>query len=66
MAMTSEVQMQLSKHNIASIGGNLAVTGDSGSGAATAVLRHHASSVASIEFMATAGLRSIIGVQATR
>lgn len=66
MAMSSEVQMQLSKHNLASIGGNLAVTGKSGSGAATAVLRHQASSVASIECMATVGLRSIIGVQATR
>lgn len=66
MAMTSELQMQLSKRNLASIGGNLVVTGDSGSGAATAVLHHHASSAASIEFMATAGLRSIIGVQATR
>ncbi|KAJ4744930.1 Chaperone protein dnaJ 13 [Rhynchospora pubera] len=66
MAMNSEVQMQLSKRNMASIGGNMAVTGRSGSGAATVVLHHQASSVASVEFMATAGLRSIIGVQATR
>ncbi|KAJ3682185.1 hypothetical protein LUZ60_014758 [Juncus effusus] len=66
MAMSSDVQMQLSKRNMANIGGNLVVTGKSGSGAATCVVRHCASSVSSVEFMATVGLRSLIGVQATR
>ncbi|XP_077236332.1 DNAJ heat shock N-terminal domain-containing protein [Tasmannia lanceolata] len=66
MAMSSQVQSQISKRNIIAIGGNLAVTGNSGGGAATVLLRHQASSVASIEFMATAGLRSLIGVQASR
>ncbi|XP_022154039.1 chaperone protein dnaJ 13 [Momordica charantia] len=66
MAMTSEVQSQLSKNNTVGIGGNLAVTGNSGGGAATAVFRHQFSSVSSVEFMASAGLRSLIGMQASR
>ncbi|XP_058086825.1 chaperone protein dnaJ 13 [Magnolia sinica] len=66
MAMSSEVQSQISKRNTIVIGGNLAVTGNSGGGAATALLRHQLSSVASIEFMASAGLRALIGVQTTR
>ncbi|XP_057976357.1 chaperone protein dnaJ 13 [Malania oleifera] len=66
MAMSSEVQSQISKRNAISIGGNLAVTGNSGGGAATAVFRHQTSSVSSIEFMASAGLRALIGVQTSR
>ncbi|XP_021768475.1 chaperone protein dnaJ 13-like [Chenopodium quinoa] len=66
MAMASEVQSQMSKRIAVAIGGNLAVTGNSGGGAATAVLKHQISSVASIEFMASAGLRSIIGIETTR
>lgn len=66
MAMASEVQSQISKRIAIAIGGNLAVTGNSGGGAATAELKHQISSVASIEFMASAGLRSIIGMQTTR
>ncbi|KAL6004998.1 Chaperone protein dnaJ 13 [Asimina triloba] len=66
MAMSSEVQSQISKRNTIAIGGNLAVTGNSGGGAATALLRHQISSVASIEFMASAGLRALVGVQTSR
>ncbi|MQL99557.1 hypothetical protein Taro_032282 [Colocasia esculenta] len=66
MAMSSEVQSQLSKRNTIAIGGNLAVTGNSGTGAASALLRHQLSPVSTIEFMATAGLRALIGVQTSR
>lgn len=66
MSMVSEVQSQLSKSNTIAVGGNLAVKGESGGAAATAVLRHELSSVSSIEFMAAAGLRSLIGVQTSR
>ncbi|XP_020248063.1 chaperone protein dnaJ 13 [Asparagus officinalis] len=66
MAMSSEVQSHLSKNNTIAIGGNLAVTGNSGTGGATALLRHQLSSVSSIEFMATAGLRAVVGLQTTR
>ncbi|XP_010264286.1 PREDICTED: chaperone protein dnaJ 13 [Nelumbo nucifera] len=66
MAMSTEVQSQISKRNTIAVGGNLAVTGNSGGGAATAVLRHQISSVASVEFMASAGLRALIGVQTSR
>ncbi|XP_042520788.1 chaperone protein dnaJ 13 [Macadamia integrifolia] len=66
MAMSSEVQSQLSKRNAIAVGGNMTVNGNSGGGAATFVLRHQISSVASIEFMASAGLRSLIGVQTSR
>lgn len=64
--MTSSVQSQLSKHNTLSIGGNLAVNGNAGGGAATVVFGHQMSSVSSIEFIGSAGLRSLIGVQTTR
>ncbi|KAH1267423.1 Chaperone protein dnaJ 13 [Glycine max] len=66
MAMTSEIQSQLSKRNAVTIGGNLAVNGEEGGGAATAVFRHHLSEVSSVEVVASAGLRALIGVQTTR
>ncbi|KAL8103195.1 chaperone protein dnaJ 13 [Apium graveolens] len=66
MSMTSEVQSQLSKRNLIAVGGNLAVTGESGGAATTAVLRHQISSASTIEFMASAGLQSLIGVQTSR
>ncbi|KGN55866.1 chaperone protein dnaJ 13 [Cucumis sativus] len=66
MAMTSEVQSQISKSNTVGVGGNLAVTGNVGGGAASAMFRHQFSSVSSVEFMASTGLRSLIGMQASR
>ena len=66
MAMTSEVQSQISKRNAIAIGGNLVVNGNSGGGAATAVFRHQISSVSTMEFMASAGLRALIGVETSR
>ncbi|KAK9984683.1 hypothetical protein SO802_034208 [Lithocarpus litseifolius] len=66
MAMTSEVQSQISKNNAIAIGGNLAVNGNSGGGAASAVFRHQISPAASVEFMAAAGLRALVGVQTSR
>lgn len=66
MAMASEVQSHVSKKDTIVLSGNLAVTGDSGGGAATAMLRHQASSVSSIEVVASAGLRSLFGVQTSR
>ncbi|XP_028093130.1 chaperone protein dnaJ 13-like isoform X4 [Camellia sinensis] len=66
MAMSSEVQSEISKQNAIVIGGNLVVNDNSGGGAATAVLRHQMSSVSSIEFMASAGLRALVGVQTSR
>lgn len=66
MGMSSEVELPLSKQNTVVVGGNLAVNGSAGTGAASTVLRHQLSSVSSIEFMATAGLRSVIGMQMFR
>ncbi|KAJ4957348.1 hypothetical protein NE237_014131 [Protea cynaroides] len=66
MAMSSEVQSQISKRNVIAVGGNMTVNGNSGGGAATFVLRNQISSDSSIEFMASAGLRSLIGVQTSR
>lgn len=64
--MSSEVQSQLSKNSILAFGGNLEVNDDSGGGAASVVLRHQLSSVSSIEFIASAGLRALVGLQTTR
>ncbi|OWM88372.1 chaperone protein dnaJ 13 [Punica granatum] len=65
MAMTSEYQSQLSKHNTLALSGNLAVAENSGGRAGSVLLRHEISSVASAEFMVTFGLHSLIGVQTT-
>ena len=66
MAMLSQVELPVSKQNTVVVGGNLIVNGSAGLGAATIVLRHQLSPVSSIEFMATAGLRSVIGGQMFR
>lgn len=66
MAMVSELQSQVSKRNTLVLAGNLEVSNHTGTGAGTALLRHQVSPVASIEFMATAGLRSLIGIQTSR
>ncbi|PIA50197.1 hypothetical protein AQUCO_01300735v1 [Aquilegia coerulea] len=66
MAMASEVHTQVSKRNTIAFGGNLAVNGDSGGGGATVVLRHQFSPIASAEFMASAGLRAVLGAQMSR
>lgn len=64
--MSSELQSKLSKRNSVAIGGNLHVKGQAGGGGASAMFRHQLSSVSSIEFMASAGLRALLGVQTTR
>lgn len=66
MAMATEVQSQISKRTSLAIGGNLAVSPEAGGGAATAILRHHASPVSSVELMGSIGLQSLIGVQTSR
>lgn len=66
MSMSSEVQSKVSKRNVIAVGGNLAVNGNSGGAAATAVLRHQISSASTMEFMASVGLRALIGLQTSR
>ncbi|CAN6310529.1 unnamed protein product [Urochloa humidicola] len=66
MGMSSEVELPVSKQNTVVVGGNLVVNGSAGTGAASTVLRHQLSPVSSIDFMATAGLRSVIGMQTSR
>ncbi|CAD5320468.1 unnamed protein product [Arabidopsis thaliana] len=66
MVMASQVQSQLSKDDAIAIGGNLAANEKSGGGVATAILRRQISPVSSIEFVASTGLQSLIGVQTTR
>ncbi|XP_010542206.1 PREDICTED: chaperone protein dnaJ 13 [Tarenaya hassleriana] len=66
MVMASQVQSQLSKNDAFAIGGNLAANEKSGGGVASVMLRHQISPVSSIEFIASAGLRSLIGVHTTR
>ncbi|KAK7309053.1 hypothetical protein RJT34_05478 [Clitoria ternatea] len=66
MAMRSEIQSRLSRRNAVTVGGNLAVNGNEGGGAATALLRHYLSDDSYLEFVASAGLRALIGVQISR
>ncbi|XP_010505092.1 PREDICTED: chaperone protein dnaJ 13-like [Camelina sativa] len=66
MVMASQVQSQFSKDDAIAIGGNLAANEKSGGGIATAILRRQFSPVSSIEFVASTGLQSLIGMQTTR
>ncbi|CAH2059207.1 unnamed protein product [Thlaspi arvense] len=66
MVMASQVQSQLSKDDAIAIGGNLAANEKSGGGIATAIMRRQLSPVSSIEFLASTGLQSVIGMQTTR
>ncbi|XP_010509572.1 PREDICTED: chaperone protein dnaJ 13-like [Camelina sativa] len=66
MVMASQVQSQLSKDDAIAIGGNLAANEKSGGGIASAILRRQLSPVSSIEFVASTGLQSLIGMQTTR
>lgn len=66
MAMASELQSQISKQNVIAIAGNIAVHGVSGGGAASVAFRHQISPASSMEFMASTGLRALLGVQMSR
>ncbi|KAJ0259740.1 Chaperone protein dnaJ 13 [Hirschfeldia incana] len=66
MVMASQVQSQLSKDDAIAIAGNLAADQRSGGGIGTAILRRQLSPVSSIEFVASTGLQSLIGMQTTR
>ncbi|KAD4179907.1 hypothetical protein E3N88_28498 [Mikania micrantha] len=63
MSMNIRIQSHTSKNNVIAIDGTLAVKGSDGDVAANAVFRHQLSSVSSIQIMASAGLRGLIGVQ---
>lgn len=64
--MSSQVHSQVSRRNAVAIGGNMAVEGKTGGSAATAVFRHEISAASAVEFMASVGLQSLIGVQTSR
>ncbi|KAI3913836.1 hypothetical protein MKX01_021898 [Papaver californicum] len=66
MAMSSEVQSQITERNTMAIGGLLSVNNKAGGRFATAVLGHQVSSVASAEFTVSVGLQALIGAQMTR
>lgn len=66
MEMASDFQSQISKRNIVSVNGRFVVSGESGQGSATVALRHFISPATEVDFRATAGLRSLIGFQASR
>ncbi|KAI3409643.1 J domain-containing protein [Psidium guajava] len=66
MQMASQFQSQISKNNTLALGGNMAVSENSGGRAASLVLGHQISPAASAEFMVSFGLQSLVGVQTTR
>ncbi|CAN0842241.1 Chaperone protein dnaJ 13 [Linum grandiflorum] len=66
MAMTSQVNSQLSKDTNLAMGGNLEVSNHGAGTAASTVIQHQISSAQSMQFQASVGLQSLIGVQTTR
>ncbi|CAN1185901.1 Chaperone protein dnaJ 13 [Linum perenne] len=66
MAMASQVNSQLSKDTNLAMGGNLEVSNHGAGTAASTVVQHQISSAQSMEFQASVGLQSLIGVRTTR
>ncbi|CAM8898279.1 unnamed protein product [Rhodiola kirilowii] len=66
MAMSSELQSQLSKSNALAIGGNMVVNGNVGGGGATAVFKHQLSPFSSVEVIGAVGLQALLQVRASR
>lgn len=66
MAMSSSVQAQLSSKDTVVLGGNMAMRGGMGGGSVTAAFRRQLSTISSVEFVSTIGLRSILTAQASR
>lgn len=58
--MVSEVHSKISNPNAISMGGNLAVKGNSGGGSASVILRHQTSSVSSVKFLGSFGLLGLV------
>uniref|UniRef100_A0A2P2LJT1 Uncharacterized protein MANES_01G080300 n=1 Tax=Rhizophora mucronata TaxID=61149 RepID=A0A2P2LJT1_RHIMU len=66
ISTSSQLHSQLSKRDAIQIGGDLHVQENVGAGAASILFKHQLSSVSSLEFVASAGLRALIGIQTTR
>ncbi|CAN1333537.1 Chaperone protein dnaJ 13 [Linum perenne] len=66
MAMASQVNSQLLKDTNLAMGGNLEVSNHGAGTAASTVVQHQISSAQSMEFQASVGLQSLIGVRTTR
>jgi hypothetical protein len=66
MAMSTEVQAQVSKKDTIVLGGNMALRRGLGGGSVTLVLRRQLSPVSSVEVLAMVGFRSILSFQTSR
>lgn len=66
MAMTTLVQAQVSKRDTVMLGGNMALRSGLGRGSVTMGLRRQLSPISTVEFLAMAGLRSILSLQTSR
>jgi DnaJ family protein C protein 11 len=66
MAMSTQVQAQVSKRDTVVLGGNMALRRGLGGGSVTMVLRRQLSPISSVELLAIVGLRSILSLQTSR
>jgi DnaJ family protein C protein 11 len=66
MAMSTQVQAQVSKRDTVVLGGNMALRRGLGGGSVTMVLRRQISPISSVEVLAMVGLRSILSLQTSR
>ncbi|XP_024367053.1 chaperone protein dnaJ 13 [Physcomitrium patens] len=66
MAMTTQVQAQLSKRDTLVLGGNMALRKGLGGGSVTMVLSRQLSPISSVEVLAMIGLRSVLSVHTSR
>jgi hypothetical protein len=66
MAMSTQVQAQVSKRDTVVLGGNMALRRGLGGGSVTMVLRRQLSPISTVEVLAMVGLRSILSLQTSR
>ena len=66
MAMSTQIQAQVSKRDTVVLGGNMALRRGMGGGSVTVVLRRQISPISSVELLAMVGLRSILSFQTSR
>lgn len=66
MAMSTQVQVQISKKDTVFLGGNMALQKGLGGGSATVLVKRQISPISAIDLLSMVGLRSLLSLQTSR
>lgn len=66
MAMSTQVQVQISKRDTVLLGGNMALQKGLGGGSVTVLVKRQISPISAIDLLAMVGLRSLLSLQTSR